>query len=52
MPPRVHQGATDYGRYFWHTYLDQTSENYFVEFIVPVITHEDTRYYSLGSGGF
>jgi hypothetical protein len=50
--PEFHQGAAGYGRYFWHTYLDQTSENYFVEFIVPVITHEDTRYYTLGSGGF
>jgi hypothetical protein len=50
--PEFHQGAAGYGRYFWHTYVDQTSENYFVEFIVPVITHEDTRYYTLGSGGF
>jgi hypothetical protein len=50
--PEFHQGAAGYGRYFWHTYLDQTSENYFVEFIVPTITHEDTRYYTLGSGGF
>jgi hypothetical protein len=50
--PEFHQGAAGYGRYFWHTYVDQTSENYFVEFIVPAITHEDTRYYTLGSGGF
>ncbi|WP_254061599.1 hypothetical protein [Granulicella sp. L60] len=50
--PEFRQGAAGYGRYFWHTYVDQTSENYFVEFIVPVITHEDTRYYTLGSGGF
>src|SRR6202453_494566 len=50
--PEFHQGAAGYGRYFWHTYVDQTSENYFVEFIVPVITREDTRYYTLGSGGF
>jgi hypothetical protein len=50
--PEFHQGAAGYGRYFWHTYLDQTSENYFVEFIVPVMTHEDTRYYTLGNGGF
>jgi hypothetical protein len=50
--PEFHQGAAAYGRYFWHSYVDQTSENYFVEFIVPVITHEDTRYYTLGSGGF
>jgi len=50
--PEFHQGAAGYARYFWHSAVDQTSENYFVEFIVPVITHEDTRYYSLGHGGF
>jgi hypothetical protein len=50
--PEFHQGAAGYGRYFWHSFVDQTSENYFVEFIVPVATKEDTRYYTLGSGGF
>ena len=50
--PEFHQGAAGYGRYFWHSFVDQTSENYFVEFIVPTITREDTRYYTLGSGGF
>ncbi len=50
--PEFHQGAAGYGRYFWHSFLDQTSENYFVEFIVPAIHHEDTRYYTLGKGGF
>lgn len=50
--PEFHQGAAGYGRYFWHTYVDQTSENYLVEFIVPTITREDTRYYTLGHGGF
>jgi hypothetical protein len=50
--PEFHQGAAGYGRYFWHTYTDQTIENYMVEFIVPTITHEDTRYYTLGHGGF
>ncbi|WP_263368758.1 hypothetical protein [Edaphobacter bradus] len=50
--PEFRQGAAGYGRYFWHTFVDQTSENYFVEFIVPAIAHEDTRYYTLGRGGF
>lgn len=50
--PEFHTGGVAYGRYFWHTYLDEISENYFVEFIIPTITHEDTRYYSLGHGGF
>ena len=50
--PEFHQGAAGYARYFWHAAVDQTSENYMVEFIVPVITREDTRYYTMGRGGF
>jgi hypothetical protein len=50
--PEFHQGGAGYARYLWHAAVDQTSENYMVEFIVPVITHEDTRYYTLGHGSF
>jgi hypothetical protein len=50
--PEFHQGAAGYGRYFWHAAVDQTSENNMVEFVVPAITHEDTRFYTLGRGGF
>ena len=46
--PEFYQEEAGYARYFWHTYLDQTSENYWVEFIGPVLTREDTRYYTLG----
>ncbi len=48
--PQFHQGAAGYGRYFWHTFADQTDENYWVQFIVPAITREDSRYYTLGHG--
>jgi hypothetical protein len=50
--PEFGQGAAGYGRYFWHTAVDQTIENYMVEFVVPTTTREDTRYYTLGRGGF
>lgn len=50
--PEFHQELSGYGRYFWHTYTDQTIENYMVEFVVPTLTHEDTRFYTLGHGGF
>jgi len=50
--PEFGHGGVGYGRYLWHSVVDQTSENYFVEFIVPVATHEDPRYYTLGRGGF
>ena len=50
--PEFHQGAAGYTRYFWHSAIDQTSENYMVEFIFPTFTHQDARYYTLGRGGF
>ena len=50
--PEFHQGAAGYDRYLWHSYVDQSIENYAVEFAVPVLTHEDIRYYTLGKGGF
>lgn len=49
--PEFHQGAAGYGRYYWHSMTDSAIETILVEFVVPVATHEDTRYYRLGSGG-
>ena len=49
--PEFHQGAAGYARYYWHAAVDQTSENYMVEFVMPTLTREDTRYYTLGRGG-
>ncbi len=48
--PEFGSGGVAYGRYLWHSVVDQTSENYWVEFIVPALTHEDTRYYTLYRG--
>lgn len=50
--PEFGTGGVGYGRYLWHVAVDQTSENYMVEFFVPAATHEDTRFYTLGRGGF
>jgi hypothetical protein len=50
--PQFGTGGVAYGRYLWHTTADQSIENYMVEFIIPVATHEDTRFYQLGKGGF
>jgi hypothetical protein len=49
--PEFHQGAAGFGRYFWHTFADQTDENLWVEGILPVVLHQDNRYYTLGHGG-
>lgn len=50
--PEFHQGAAGFGRYFWHSYVDQAVENYSVEAILPIVTREDNRYYTLGKGSF
>jgi hypothetical protein len=50
--PAFHQGAAGYGRYYWHTFADQTDENLWVEGILPVVLRQDSRYYTLGHGGF
>jgi hypothetical protein len=50
--PEFGQGAKGYGRYYWHAISDQTVGNYMTEAILPVVTHEDPRYYTLGHGGF
>lgn len=50
--PEFGTGAGGYGQYWWHSALDQTSENYMVEFVVPALARQDTRYYTLGHGGF
>ena len=49
--PEFHQGAAGYGRYYWHTFADQADENYWVEFIMPTVLRQDSRYYTLGRGG-
>ncbi len=50
--PYFGQGAKGYGRYYWHTLADAINENTWVEFIIPSILHQDTRYYTLGKGQF
>ena len=50
--PSFGQGASGYGNYFAHGFADNTIENYMVEAIVPSLTKEDPRYYTLGKGGF
>jgi hypothetical protein len=50
--PEFHQGAAGYGRYYWHSFADTLDGNLMTEAIVPTLTHEDPRYYTLGRGGF
>src|ERR1700680_2113720 len=50
--PEFGRGIKGYGRYYWRTFTDGVSGSFFTEAIVPAITHEDPRYYTMGTGGF
>jgi hypothetical protein len=48
--PEFGTGAPAFARYYWHTFVDQTDENLWVDFVIPVALHQDARYYTLGRG--
>lgn len=50
--PEFHSGIVGYGRYYWHSLADQIDEDYQVEFVFPALLRQDSRYYTLGRGGF
>ena len=50
--PELGHGIAGYGRYYWRTFTDGISGTFFTEAIVPALTHEDPRYYTMGQGGF
>jgi hypothetical protein len=50
--PAFHSGAPGYARYYWHSFADNTDGNLMTEYLVPMVAHEDPRYYTLGHGGF
>jgi hypothetical protein len=52
MYPEFHSGGAAYARYFWHGFADQTVDSYTTAFVLPVILHQDSRYYRLGHGTF
>ena len=50
--PELGSGAAGYGQYYWRAFVDGVSGTYFTEAIVPALTHQDPRYYTLGEGSF
>jgi hypothetical protein len=50
--PEFHNGAPAFARYYWHNFADTVNGNLMTEFLMPVATREDPRYYTLGHGGF
>jgi hypothetical protein len=49
--PELGSGGVAYSRYYWRGMVDGISNSYFSEAIVPVLMHEDARYFTLGHGG-
>ena len=49
--PTFGQGAEGFGKYYWHVFVDSAIEDYMTEAIVPAVTKEDPRYYTMGKGG-
>lgn len=50
--PELGHGMAGYARYCWRTFTDGVSGIFFTEAIVPTLTHQDPRYYTLGHGVF
>jgi hypothetical protein len=50
--PSLGHGPTGFRRYYWREFTDQVSGTFFTEAIYPALTHEDPRYYTLGTNGF
>jgi hypothetical protein len=49
--PSFGQGMAGFGKRYAGNYVDQAIGNMIGEAVVPVLFHEDPRYYRLGSGG-
>jgi hypothetical protein len=50
--PELGRGIAGYSRYYWRNFVDGISGTFFTEAIVPAVTHEDPRYYTMENGGF
>ena len=50
--PEFGQGVAGYGQYYWHTLADTATENFFVGGLGPIVFKQDSRFYTLGHGGF
>jgi hypothetical protein len=50
--PGFGQGAGGYGKRYAAYFADGTIENYFVGAFMPILIHQDPRYYTMGQGGF
>lgn len=50
--PEFGEGPSAYGRYYWHSFVDNASGNIFTEWLLPVAFKQDPRYFTKGHGSF
>jgi hypothetical protein len=50
--PQLGTGFRGFTRYYWRQFTDQAVGTFFTEAIIPELTREDPRYYTLGRNGF
>ena len=49
--PQLGKGPAGYWAYYWRGFVDKTDGNYWVDWAMPTVFHEDERYYAMGEGG-
>ena len=50
--PEFGDGADEYGKIYWRAFANQAITNQTTVFLLPAVTHEDPRYFTLGRGSF
>jgi hypothetical protein len=48
--PQLGKGVGGFWAYYWRGYLDKTDGNYWVDWAMPTVFHQDERYYAKGEG--
>ncbi len=49
--PQLGKGVPGFWRYSWRGFVDKTDGNYWVNWIMPTVFHQDERYFAMGQGG-
>lgn len=48
--PQLGKGVPGYWGYYWRGFADKTDGNYWVDWIMPTVFHQDERYFAMGEG--
>lgn len=48
--PTLGKGLPGFGRYYWRGFIDKTTGDYMVIFVLPTVFHQDERYFAKGQG--